>query len=183
MSEVLNNQNLAELQLRLIKEVHELLSFLDIPHWLDGGWALDFLLGEISREHKDIDWLIWKKDALRVRAVLTQHRYCQQTLKHPAEHIGFYKQQVYVSFTLNELNEQGQVVTSGRWRDWPYPTGALSAPWGQLRDLRCPIVSAAAQLDVRQNYHLHPAGAPMRAVDALEIKKLQAYIAKQNESD
>lgn len=128
-------------------------------------------------------WLIRKKDGAKVRAVLVQHGYCQQTVNYPEEHLGFYKHQVYVSFTLNELNEQGQVVTSGRWQDWPYPEGAFSAPWGHLCDLRCPIVSAAAQLDVRENYHSHPAGAPMRAIDALDIKRLQAYIADQKGSD
>ena len=35
-------------QLELIREIHEALTARSIPHWLGGGWALDFLLGELQ---------------------------------------------------------------------------------------------------------------------------------------
>ena len=38
------------------QDVHEILAALgDLPIWLDGGWGVDALLGEQTREHSDLD--------------------------------------------------------------------------------------------------------------------------------
>ena len=166
----------ARLQLEIIDEVHRCLHAESIPHWLDGGWALDFLLGRVTRPHSDVDWLIWKKDAERVAALLQARAYRPQTVRHPEEHIGFWKEEQYLSFTLNQLDANGRVVTAGRWTDWPYPDGAFSGPDGRIEDRHCPVLSAAGQLDVRENFHKHPAGAPRREVDEWAIKALRRLL-------
>ena len=66
-------------QLGLIREIHEALTARSIPHWLGGGWALDFLLGEVLRVHSDIDWAIWKSDASAVTTCLGTLVYSQGT--------------------------------------------------------------------------------------------------------
>ena len=166
-------------QLGLIREIHEALTACSAQHWLGGGWAVDFLLGEVLRVHSDIDWAIWKADVPTVTTCLTGLGYVPQVLRHPEEHIGFYKLDQFVSFGLLERTGSGEVVTSGRWTDWPYPQGAFSAPDGQLGDLTCPILSAEAQLDEKVNFHKHPAGALLRDVDPPAIEKLRDYIASQ----
>jgi lincosamide nucleotidyltransferase A/C/D/E len=45
-------------------------SFIGIDVWIDGGWAVDALLGEETRPHKDIDIVIQKKDVLRLCRLL-----------------------------------------------------------------------------------------------------------------
>lgn len=35
---------------------------LGIPVWLDGGWGVDALLGEVSRNHDDLDIVVQEKD-------------------------------------------------------------------------------------------------------------------------
>ncbi len=182
MSEIANRACLEDpnsVQLGLIGEIQEALRSRLIPHWLSGGWAVDFLLGEVSRVHGDIDWAIWKTDAPEVTACLGTLGYSQQKVRHPDEHIGFYGLDQYVSFGLLEKTQSGDVVTSGRWTDWPYPHGAFCAPEGRLGDLSCPILSAEAQLDEKVNFHKHPAGAPLRDVDLPAIQKLRKYIARQ----
>ena len=77
------------------------------------------------------------------------------------------------------MTQSGDVVTSGRWTDWPYPHEAFCAPERRLGDLSCPILSAEAQLDEKVNFHKHPAGAPLRDVDLPAIQKLRKYIARQ----
>ena len=166
-------------QLGLVREIHEALTARSIPHWLGGGWALDFLLGEVLRVHSDIDWAIWKSDAAAATSCLGTLGYTHKELRHPEEHIGFYKLDQFVSFGLLEKTQSGDVVTSGRWTDWPYPQGAFSAPDGLLGDLSCPILSPEAQLDEKVNFHKHPAGAPLRDVDPPAIEKLREYIAGQ----
>ena len=171
------SKNSNPIQLGLIREIHEELTARSIPHWLGGGWALDFLLGEITRVHGDVDWAIWKSDAPDVIACLGTLGYSSQKVRHPEEHIGFYKFDQYVSFGLLEKTRGGDVVTSGRWTDWPYPHGAFCAPDGRLGDLSCPILSAEAQLDEKVNFHKHPAGAPLRDADLPAIERLRRYIA------
>ena len=86
-----------------------------------------------------------------------------------------------ISFTLNEMNDQGQSVTAGRWRDWPFPAGAFSASAGCLDEVVCPVVSAEAQLDVKVNFHKHPAGGSLRQKDLADIERLRAYIARNSD--
>jgi lincosamide nucleotidyltransferase A/C/D/E len=41
-----------------------------IEVWLDGGWAVDALLGEQTRRHKDVDLILRVADLLKLREIL-----------------------------------------------------------------------------------------------------------------
>ncbi|MFF4898183.1 nucleotidyltransferase domain-containing protein [Streptomyces sp. NPDC001068] len=43
-------------QLRLTGETVEIAKALGVEVWLRGGWAVDFFIGEVTRDHADIDW-------------------------------------------------------------------------------------------------------------------------------
>ena len=47
----------------------------DIPVWLDGGWAVDALLGEQTRPHDDLDFVARLDDSARIEQVLSGHSY------------------------------------------------------------------------------------------------------------
>jgi aminoglycoside-2''-adenylyltransferase len=51
--------NLVERQLAAIAEVREVSQRLAVDVWLRGGWAADFCLGQVTREHADVDWFAW----------------------------------------------------------------------------------------------------------------------------
>jgi hypothetical protein len=59
-------------QLAAIGELHH--EFIDqaIPHWLFGGWAVDFHVGKITRRHDDIDIAVRAHDSGRVHLLLSQ---------------------------------------------------------------------------------------------------------------
>jgi lincosamide nucleotidyltransferase A/C/D/E len=42
----------------------------DIPVWLDGGWAIDALLGEQTRPHDDLDVVARLEDSVRIENAL-----------------------------------------------------------------------------------------------------------------
>src|SRR5690242_10185084 len=48
---------------------------VDIPSWLDGGWAVDALLGEQTREHDDLDLVTRLADSARIEDALRQRGY------------------------------------------------------------------------------------------------------------
>ena len=44
----------------------ELFDELDLDIWIDGGWGVDALLGEQTKPHADLDFLIEKADSKRL---------------------------------------------------------------------------------------------------------------------
>ena len=59
-------------------DVTAILSMLSenrIDVWLDGGWAVDALLGRQTRPHGDLDIVVQHKDVPRLRALLESHGY------------------------------------------------------------------------------------------------------------
>ena len=55
------------------KDVVFILDRLDaagVAAWLDGGWAVDAVLGEVTREHADLDLIVELDDVATMRAAL-----------------------------------------------------------------------------------------------------------------
>jgi len=53
----------------------ELFDAAGIFVWLDGGWGVDALLGEQTREHDDLDLVLAADDVARIVGVLEANRY------------------------------------------------------------------------------------------------------------
>jgi lincosamide nucleotidyltransferase A/C/D/E len=61
-------------------DVVEILGWLRaaaVDVWLDGGWGVDALVGEETREHKDLDLIVRDTHEARMREVLTDHGFAQ----------------------------------------------------------------------------------------------------------
>ena len=52
----------AEVQLAAIASIGRALDQEAIDYWLFGGWAVDFWVGRVTREHDDIDVAAWRND-------------------------------------------------------------------------------------------------------------------------
>jgi hypothetical protein len=57
-------------QLRIIKAVVNALDAAGISAWLFGGWGLDAGIGQITREHGDVEFWVERTDAARSKLVL-----------------------------------------------------------------------------------------------------------------
>ena len=59
-----------------IDQVHGFLDIFDelgIKVWIDGGWGVDALLGECTREHQDLDIIIsWEDSAILTEALFAR---------------------------------------------------------------------------------------------------------------
>ncbi|OUM93155.1 MAG: hypothetical protein BAA04_13000 [Firmicutes bacterium ZCTH02-B6] len=53
--------------------LYNLLENAGIPVWIDGGWAVDAVLGRQTREHGDLDIALEDRFLDRLRAVLAEH--------------------------------------------------------------------------------------------------------------
>jgi lincosamide nucleotidyltransferase A/C/D/E len=61
-------------------DVVEILGWLRaaaVDVWLDGGWGVDALVGEETREHKDLDLIVRDTHEARMREVLADHGFAQ----------------------------------------------------------------------------------------------------------
>ena len=54
-----------------------LLEASGVDVWLDGGWGVDALVGEQTREHKDLDVIVRDVHEPRMRAVLAAHGFVE----------------------------------------------------------------------------------------------------------
>ncbi|MDP6778940.1 MAG: hypothetical protein QGI83_19460, partial [Candidatus Latescibacteria bacterium] len=55
-----------------VEDVADLMSDIDLPWWIAGGWAIDLFLERQTRDHGDTDILIRREDQLDVQAYLSR---------------------------------------------------------------------------------------------------------------
>lgn len=62
-----------------LMRIIELFEEMGVGYWIDGGWGVDLLAGEQTREHRDIDIDFDAKYTEKVLAVLLQKGYAVDT--------------------------------------------------------------------------------------------------------
>lgn len=58
-----------------VTELYRLFEDNAIEIWLDGGWGVDALLEEQTREHADLDIVVQRKDVAKMRSLLEERGY------------------------------------------------------------------------------------------------------------
>jgi Aminoglycoside-2''-adenylyltransferase len=165
-------------QLAHLKEAHDLLKAAGIPHWLAGGWAIDFLVGRVTRQHSDVDFAIWKDDWLRVEALLLAHDFAPRANKFPDETGRLVHKGTHFEFYLLQKNTAGDIFVGGRWTDWPFPDQCWSAT-GCLQGLHVPVMSPNNLLDGKRRWPDQEHGSPLREKDQQDIDILRSYLARE----
>lgn len=165
-------------QLALIREITTILASAGVPHWLFGGWAVDFFVGACTRPHDDVEFVVWQHDLPRLHALL-EARGCRPAFTHE-DAAGWWSGVVLAEFYCIEQNDEGQIVTPGPWKDWPWPMESFTAPPGRLDDVVCPLVRAEVQLATKEGYRYRPAGAPPRPKDLADIAHLRRALAARS---
>jgi hypothetical protein len=165
-------------QLGLIGDVVALAAELGVEVWLRGGWAMDFFLGEVTRDHVDIDWFAWVADAQVLQEGLLRRGYRRVDGARVEQQLDVARDGQELSFAwLVRGEEAGQVVVGGGpWAGEPYPAGMLAGPPGRIGPVRCPIISPAAQIEIKQMMPVWVPGRPRRAKDAADVARLRAAL-------
>jgi len=165
-------------QLALIKEIVSLCDAASISCWLRGGWAMDFFLGRVTREHDDIDLFVWAQDAPALAHALEQAGFVEQGGPPPEAQRDFAKDGEEVQIALLALNQRGQVVVGGGpARGTPWPEGMLTSPTGQIGDVVCPIVNPRVQVEIKEKFPTWRPGLPPRAKHQADIARLRDALA------
>jgi GNAT superfamily N-acetyltransferase len=164
-------------QLELIDQFMALAAGAGIDCWLRGGWALDFLLGRMTRPHGDIDLFLWAADAARLLRVLRQHGFAQVGGPPTGQQRNLVKTGEEFHMTLLERNEVGVVTAGGRWARSPWPAGMLDGPIGRIGNVRCRVISAEAQLWAKEEVP-KALGHAQREYDLADIALLREWLAR-----
>lgn len=108
-------------------DVLEHLQASGIPAWLDGGWAVDALLGEQTREHDDLDLVTRLEDSARIENVLAERGYVTGYGGPPRsfELVDSAGHQVDVHPAAFTPDGDG-VYKMDSGQDWIYPAGGFS---------------------------------------------------------
>ncbi len=145
--------------------------------WLRGGWAMDFFLGEITRDHEDIDWFAWADDAADLAGAALRHGYRTVQGSPPDLQLDFVKDGLESSFTLLDRDAADRVVVAGGpWAGAPWPEGMLDAGMGRMGELECAIVSPQAQIEIKRMTPVWDPSRPRRTKDAEDIARLEAAL-------
>ena len=157
-------------QLTLIREIGRLLDQARIRFWLRGGWALDFHLGRITRQHADIDLVTWLRHRERIRRLLTSHGFSEVPgYRHPQLVLQMDGEEASFLFIARH---EGKIVVPG-YEEWPYQPGTFPNARQTLHDAKARLVSAEELL--YEKLHDHEwSGRTLRPKDQESILLLQA---------
>ncbi len=165
-------------QLALIEEFVSLCDAASIPCWLRGGWAMDFFLGRVTREHEDIDLFVWMQDAPVLAHALKQAGFIEQGGPPPEAQRDFTKDGEQVQVALLALNQRGQVVVAGgQAAGTPWPEGMLAPPAGRIGDVVSPIVNPRVQVEIKENFPAWRPDLPLGAKHQADIACLRDALA------
>ncbi|BAK33410.1 hypothetical protein MLP_03960 [Microlunatus phosphovorus NM-1] len=174
-------EDLAKVQLVAIAELVDAAGELNAPVWLRGGWAMDFFLGRVTREHLDIDWFVLVEDAARLREQLLQHGFVDVTTADPEQQIDLRRGRVDHGIAIIRLDDQGNaVVAGGTWAGEPWPVGMLDGRIGRIGDTRAPVISPGAQIEIKTMLPVWNPTLRRRQKDLDDVAALQAHCDRSN---
>jgi hypothetical protein len=97
-------------QLSAIAGVSDALDRAGIDYWLFGGWAVDFWVGRVTREHGDVDVVAWRRDYDAIRAALVAEGWRHTPPPDAVVGTEYRHRSALVEFTFVDTDEQSRIV-------------------------------------------------------------------------
>jgi catechol 2,3-dioxygenase-like lactoylglutathione lyase family enzyme len=161
-------------QLGMIEDTVAMSQRLGVEIWLRGGWAMDFFVGWVTRDHVDIDWHAWIADAPAITAALHADGYRTIPGPPPDQQLDVVRDGLEMSFGWLDRNADGKVtVAGGQYAGEEWPDGMLDWPPGRNGPIRCPIISPHVQIECKEKWPTWVPGSPRRDKDAADVALLR----------
>lgn len=171
-------------QLAAITELLDAADELNVRAWLRGGWAMDFFLGHVTRDHSDIDWFALVDDVPRLRGQLLRLGFTDVTAADPEQQIDLRRGRVDHGIAIVRLDDQeNPVVAGGAWAGEPWPVGMLDSCMGRIGDSKAPVITPAAQIEIKTMMPLWNPSLRRRQKDLDDIATLRAYLDRSDASN
>jgi lincosamide nucleotidyltransferase A/C/D/E len=164
-------------QLRLIHRVVDVLSAVEVPLWLFGGWGLDARIGRVTRLHGDVEFWVPRPDDTRSRSALVDAGSTALTTQPPEEACEFIWDGVSFSTAYFEHRGDGNFhQPQGRWSDWRFPADSFGEDAGMLDGIPVPAMSVAGMLAMKEQFPTLRNGRPWRDKDIADIAVLRRLV-------
>jgi hypothetical protein len=163
-----------ESQLRVIRNVVAVTKAADVSVWLFGGWGLDARIGQITREHGDVEFWVERTHAARSKAVLVRAGAVALATQPPEEACEFLWDDVPFSTAYFDRTPDGSFIQLlGRWSDWLFPPGSFDDEPGVLDGKLVPAMSVSGMLAMKEQFPRLRHGRPWRQKDIDDIAILR----------
>ena len=133
------------IQLDLIDELVTIFRRAGMRFWLRGGWAIDFMLGRVTRSHSDVDLVTWKRHSSRIPDMLVALNF--ELSRDLGVQMDFHKSGQTISIVFISKDKEGHIFTPGipEFRGSSSDSAHLSATvcWASIRNRDCILYPGA----------------------------------------
>ncbi len=165
-------------QISLITDIADALAARGLRWWLFGGWGLDAQLGEVTREHGDVEFWTARSDAELVRDTMVAIGAEVVDSQPVEESRAFVCDGVAFSSAFFDRNADGTFGVQGRWSDWVFPADSFGDSIGHLDGHAVPTMSVAGMLAMKEQYASLRNGGPPRDKDVRDIATLRSLLSR-----
>jgi hypothetical protein len=164
-------------QLAAIDWLHAALTERTIDYWLFGGWAVDFHVGRVSRDHEDVDLAVWRSDLAQLRSLLSAEGWVHAPEPGEDGYTGYERAGVRLELAFLVRDDTGIVytpLTDGRG-DWP--PDSFGDAVAELAEVQARVVSRKSLIADKCGPRDNPAAA---AKDRADVAYLRASPTRED---
>jgi hypothetical protein len=159
-------------QLNVLQEINDICTSLNATFWLRGGWAIDFLLGRVTRSHSDLDLVSMIQHRNELENALVNAGF--QQIPVTEFQTDFLKDGVDISFVFVERSNEGRIFAYSI-PDWEWRSDSLQTQKYQLQSVSVHVLSPQMLLEEKQVYE-EGTGRKPRPKDLESMKILSGII-------
>lgn len=168
-----------ESQLKLLSEISAICATIECRFWLRGGWAIDFLLGKVTRPHEDIDLITWIQNREQLELALVEAGYEQISVREQfrGRQSDFSKDGVDITFGYITNTHDGSIIMNGL-PEWGWRQDSLLSKSFILNGISAHVLHPRQLLEEKEVYEQN--GRVPRPKDEDSKNILHRIIAELN---
>ncbi|NOU67824.1 hypothetical protein GC096_27745 [Paenibacillus sp. LMG 31461] len=171
-----NKNDQTQAQLNMIKEMNAIFAKFNGHFWLRGGWAIDFILGEVTRPHEDLDLVTWVHHRDILERELIELGY--KRIPVSDRQTDFVKAKIDIQFLYLNRALDGAITPNGL-PEWEWRIDALQKKEFTLHGISAYVLSPSQLLEEKNVYE--QIGRKPRPKDIESKEILQNIISSNRE--
>jgi hypothetical protein len=144
-----------------------------IPYWLFGGWAVDFHVGQVTRDHADIDIAVWQTDLISVGALLRADGWLQTPGQEDDGYTSYTRGALHLDLAFLARDAQGIVYTPLKAGRGEWPPNSFEADICDLAGTRAHVVSLASLVTDKSDLREDVGAATKDAADVAVLRSVE----------
>jgi hypothetical protein len=162
----------AESQLRAIGWLQAVFDEKHIDYWLFGGWAVDFHLGRVTRDHADVDVAVWAADLDRIGTLLEAAGWERAPTPDDDGYTAYERAGTRLEVAFLARDERGVIHTPLDEGRGEWPAGSFGDEQPEVAGVRARAVGLTSLIEDKSGPRLDPAAA---AKDDADVALLVSF--------